>query len=113
VMAGAVTRPHFPVPWAQDAALSFLLPHAAVRALLADLGLREGAWDDVTQPIGAGLRLPPSAHDRAASPPPSLSVVMGAAFPQMRANFARNIVEGRVVLIQATFERIAPANDRI
>jgi hypothetical protein len=49
--------------------------------VLVDLGLREGAWVDVTQPMGAGLRLSAAAHDRAASPPASLSVVMGAAFP--------------------------------
>ena len=106
VMAGAVTPPHFPVPWAQDPALSFLLTPEEVRALLADLGFREVAWVDVTERMGAALRPSAAAHDRAASPPPSLKVVMGAAFPQMRANFARNIVEGRVVLIQAICERI-------
>ena len=66
---------------------------------------------DVTQPMGAGLRPSAAAPERAASPPPSLSVVMGAGFPQMRANFARNIAEGRVVLIQAICERTDTAND--
>src|SRR5262245_21736998 len=113
VMAGAVTAPHFPLPWAQDPALSFLLPPAAVRALLADLGFREVAWVAVREPMGAALGPSAGPHDRAASAPPSLSVVMGATFPHMRANFARNIVEGRVVLIQAICERIEPANDSI
>jgi SAM-dependent methyltransferase len=106
VMVGEVAPPYFPVPWAQDPALSFLRPPAAIRALLADLGFHEVAWVDVTVPMGAALRASAAPPDRAASPPPDLSVVMGAAFPQMRANFARNIVEGRVALIQAVCEWI-------
>jgi hypothetical protein len=70
---------HFPVPWAQDATLSFLRRATTIPALLADLGFHEVAWIDITVPMGDALRASAARMYRAASPPPSLSVVMGAA----------------------------------
>lgn len=43
------------------------------------------------------------------SAPPTLGLhlLLGPAFPEMVANFHRNIEEHRCVLVQAVFERIA------
>src|SRR3546814_6650839 len=39
---------HYPVPWASSAELSFLIPPAALRELLASVGFRQRAWRDCT-----------------------------------------------------------------
>ena len=99
IMAGPEQPLHFPVPWARDPSLSFLLPVDTVRALVSECGLRELAWEDLTQMITAQPRT------ASASPPPGLHLVLGDDFLERGRNGMRNFAEGRTVLIRAVLTR--------
>jgi len=93
--------PWDPVPWARTTDTSFLLTAAATRETIEPAGYRTLAWQDDTEPAKAWF-----AQMRASGPPPSpnLGVVMGPDFPQLSANLARNLLEGRLGILTAVFE---------
>jgi MPBQ/MSBQ methyltransferase len=98
-MAGPVQPPVYPQMWARDATTSFLRPPQEMRALIEAAGFRARAWDDVTHELptpGAGASVP--AHSVA-------RIVMGEAIDAIMPAARRNRDEGRVVMIQAVFER--------
>lgn len=90
--------PHYPVPWSDSGATSFLLTDAQTRAALAQAGLAPQVWNDVSAETIDWF-----GRQRAAAPAPSqtpgLALVMGARFGEMSANFARNLAEQRVRLV--------------
>ena len=100
-VAGPVQPPHYPVPWAQDATLSFLVPAEAERALLAAAGLRVVAWQEAA--IDPARRGPQAL--------PSLQLLLwGELWPHIVANMGRNMAEGRIGTIWAVTERPVPAD---
>lgn len=102
VMAGEVAPPHFPVPWASNPGLSYLLPPDEVRALLARLGFREVTWLDETDQALAWFE----ARRGSKGAPPVLGqhLLFGAEFVQMARNVARNLAEQRIKVIQGVLE---------
>jgi sarcosine/dimethylglycine N-methyltransferase len=98
-MAGPTQPPIFPLMWARDATTSFLRPPAEMRALIGAAGFRALAWEDVTAELAGpstGADVP--AHSIA-------RIVMGDAIDDITRAGQRNRDEGRVVMIQAVFER--------
>ena len=102
----------FPVPWADDASYSFLLPSDEMRAQITAAGFAERTWEDGKElggklaalaPIGP-LGLPP--QPAAAVPPLTPGVFMGSSAPLKMGNAARNTQEGRTVLAIGVFERV-------
>ena len=107
IVAGPGRQPlHFPVPWAFDPSISFLLPAAELRSLVAEVGFRELEWRDVTAATGDWLRQRAAATAAAAAPPLGLHLLLGADFAASFRNLARNVEEGRVEVIEAVFERV-------
>ncbi|MFO1077058.1 MAG: methyltransferase domain-containing protein [Planctomycetota bacterium] len=108
VVAGPAGPVHFPVPWANDPAISFLCPQAEVRELIAAAGFREILWQDVTTRTRDWLAARIAAGKAAASAgkPPALGIhlVIGPDAPVKFANMLRNIDEGRQEIVQAVFE---------
>ena len=106
IMAGAGGPLHFPVPWAREASHSFLRPPEAVRGLLGDLGFRELARLDVTAASLEWFRRRVAATEAAGSLPPlGLHLLLGEDFDAMFRNQVRNLAEGRIVVVEAVFER--------
>ena len=105
IVAGSGELPHFPVPWARTPDTSFLVTAEEIREALAGAGFAEVQWEDATEKALAWLTAqksspaPPSAHAL------SLALVMGPEFGEMAANLGRNLVEGRVRVLQAVMER--------
>ena len=98
-MAGPGGPILYPVMWARDAATSFLRPPAEMRALIEAAGFRARAWDDVTAET-AGVR------DAAAIPAHSAQrLIMGERLDEIIRVGHRNRDEGRLVSIQAVFDR--------
>jgi SAM-dependent methyltransferase len=98
-MAGPTQPPIFPLMWARDAMTSFLRLPADMRALIETAGFVPRAWEDVTFELatpGTGAAVP--AHSVA-------RIVMGEAIDDIMRAARRNRDEGRVVMIQAVFER--------
>jgi len=99
-MAGPVQPPIFPLMWARDATQSFLRPPAQMRALIEAAGFAARVWDDVTLALaepGNAARIPAHSFAR---------IVMGDAFDEIIRAARHNRDEGRVVMIQAVFERV-------
>jgi hypothetical protein len=98
-MAGPVQPAIFPVMWARDAATSFLRAPAEMRALIEAVGFRTRAWEDVTREVaGAGPDTATPTHTIQA-------LVMGDALAAITHAGRRNRDEGRIVMVQAVFER--------
>lgn len=96
-MAGPVQPLIFPVTWAHDATSSFLRPPAEMRALIEVTGFRTRAWDDVTTEVrGTGGSRPAHSIQR---------LVMGERLEAISRSGQRNFDEGRMVMVQAVFER--------
>jgi sarcosine/dimethylglycine N-methyltransferase len=97
-------EPHYPLPWARTPATSFLLTAAATRQAIETAGFRTLAWQDDTEAAKAWI-----AELRASGPQssPNLGVVMGPDFAQLSANLGRNLMEGRLGILTATFDAVS------
>ena len=98
-MAGPAQPVVFPVMWARDASTSFLRPPDEMRAVIEGAGFRARAWEDMTaETVGpaSGAAVPAHSIQR---------LVMGDAIDAIIAAGHRNRAEGRVVSIQAVFEK--------
>ena len=101
VVAGPGGEPHYPVPWAREASISFLLTAEATRAKLEASGFRVVTWQDTTHTSS-------QSWTRAAEgPPPPLGIhlLVGSDWAAIARNSARNYQEDRVRLFNAVLER--------
>jgi hypothetical protein len=99
-VAGAVQPPHFPLMWARDASMNFLLQPAELQEHLQAAGFVEIAWEQGLVPLPP----PPPAVGNAA--PTSLNaILLGDTLATIRDAHERNGAEGRLSVIQAVFER--------
>lgn len=96
VVAGPNQPLHFPVPWARDPSISFLLTAQGTSQCLASAGMRTLVLEDRT---GDALA---SAQARTTAPAPLLGVhiLLGEDFPAMAKNMFRNFAEERIGLVQ-------------
>ena len=92
----------YPAPWARDAATSFLLSEGDTRTAIEQAGFKVAFWRDDTQTALDWFKAA-----MAGSPPSGLNlgVVMGADFPAMIANLARNLRENRLGVLSAVLTR--------
>jgi SAM-dependent methyltransferase len=105
VAAGPVGAPHFPVQWAREPGISFLLPQEATRAKLAAAGFRIAVWQDTTrEALQSASRRVRSASS--APPPLGTHLILGADWREMFRNSARNLEERRTELFNAVLERV-------
>jgi SAM-dependent methyltransferase len=96
-MAGPVQPPIFPLMWARDPSQSFLRTPAKMRGLIERTGFRARAWDDITaEAVGPATAPPRHAVQR---------LIMGEALEAIMQAGQRNREEGRIVMVQAVFER--------
>jgi SAM-dependent methyltransferase len=108
IVAGPVQPIHFPVPWAPEAAISFLRPAEEIRTILQRAGFTELAWVDVSQPSLHYFRervRAMAAAGAAAAPPLSLQLLLGPLFGPTRENQLRNLEEHRIAVLEAVLER--------
>lgn len=93
----------YPVPWASSPEFSFLRPATEMRSLIAAAGFRELAWNDESPKVLEVLA--PPTEDAPAQQPPGQMIIFGPAFIERIRNFGANLRGGKVVVIQALFER--------
>ncbi|HET6874422.1 MAG TPA: methyltransferase domain-containing protein [Acidimicrobiales bacterium] len=103
VVAGENSPIHFPVPWADDASINFLVPPQELAVLLEAVGFRPLAWNDLTGRVADWLR---RRSTRPASERPNIDFqILAHDMPTKLANQIRNVEEGRVRLLQAVLVR--------
>jgi len=108
IFQGEAGDVHFPVPWAGDPSISFLItPHEVQRFLRAS-GFRPVHWEDVTRSsrewLGKALRRIAAVE----SAPLGLHLLIGANAPLMLENLLRNLEEDRIVVAQSVLEKASP-----
>lgn len=101
IFQGGAGHPHFPVPWAGNASLSFLVTPDAVRAILEDLGFEILDWEDKTTQSRDWFAATLERLKEAGLPPLGTHLLMGAAAEVKLENTVRNLREGRIAVIQA------------
>jgi SAM-dependent methyltransferase len=108
VTAGAGGEPHYPVPWAREKSISFLVLPEATRATLERSGFRVLAWEDKTEIALAESRAERAKAAAQPAPPPVLGIhlILGADFGAMMRNSIKNLEERRIGLINAVLERV-------
>ncbi len=103
--AGAIIPIHFPVPWANDETLSFLIPPDVFRRQVLEHSFQESLWQDVSADSLAWFKRTISSRPNVASPL-SIELIAGDNFAEKGRNIVRNLAEGRLVVIQAVFKQI-------
>lgn len=98
---------HYPVPWANDASISFLVQPSVTHHILMQIGFTEHTWRDVTEDCIAWFRKIRSNAQASTPSPLGLQLLMGANARQKIGNLFRNLSEGRVVMMEAIWERPA------
>jgi SAM-dependent methyltransferase len=97
-MAGPVQPLIFPTMWAREAATSFLRTPEEMRALIEAAGFRSHAWEVMAALPGLAPGAPVTAHN-------IYHLVMGDAMTAITRAGDRNRDEGRMVTVQAVFDR--------
>ena len=108
VVAGDGQPLHYPVPWSRGPETSVLLTPDVMHDLLEAQGFRVRSWIDDSEAGKAWFDEMRSAQAQDAVPAPSplgLHLVMGPEFREMAANLGRNLMEGRVGLVEVILER--------
>ncbi|NTU84077.1 MAG: hypothetical protein HGA45_32695 [Chloroflexales bacterium] len=96
----------FPVPWAREAATSFLCPPEELRALIVAAGFVELAWHEESEAAARWFQQRLSRTAAQAVPSPlGLQLLLGPEAPAMLRNLLRNLEERRVRVVQAVFAR--------
>jgi ubiquinone/menaquinone biosynthesis C-methylase UbiE len=95
----------FPVPWAGDPSINFLIALEALEDLLQSVGLRTRHWEDKTQ---ASIEWYRQAIERIRSDGPTplgLHLLMGPDSRIKFENTLRNLEQGCIVVVQAVLEK--------
>jgi ubiquinone/menaquinone biosynthesis C-methylase UbiE len=103
ILAGSLQHAFFPLPWADDPGISFLIDAPAFRQILKSNGFKVLRWEDVTaSTLEWGRHALVYRTDR--PPPFGLDLVIGEDVAEKTANLLRNLEEERVTLVQAVLE---------
>ncbi len=104
VYAGPMGERRYPVPWAADAGIDFLVSQEEARRTITAAGMREVQWTDVTEKSTEWFRSMLAA--RRSGPPPALGLhLLVDDFPTRAANVLRNLEEGRITVAMGVFAR--------
>ena len=105
VCEGDARPPYYPVPWASDAAISFLVSSDELQRLLGASGFTALVWRDVSAASLEWLKKTIAARKAAAgsggaAPKVGLGVVMGRTAAEKSGNMVRNLAEDRIRIVQ-------------
>lgn len=101
VCAGTARQPHFPVPWAETGATSFLATPEETQADLLAAGFEIVAFHDTTEALRPAQLRDSERLLREGLPPIGIHLIMGERIREMRLNSARSAAEGRTRTIEA------------
>lgn len=92
---------HYPVPWAEENAISFLVSPDVAKAIVEDLGLTIVNWVDKSAQSLKWFTVVVEKLKVTGAPPLGLHLLMGETAGLKFANMVRNLSEQRIVVIQA------------
>ena len=108
VCAGPNQPIHFPVPWAHEAALNFLIPPQVLHRYLTDQGFTEEKWRNITTDSLAWYQKAAAkmaTHQKKTAKPLGIKLLMGDTTPAKAACVVRNLEEDRIRVVQGVFRK--------
>lgn len=96
---------HFPVPWAQNSSMSFLIPAESFRGLLEAAGFEIAVWNDRTSLAKQAFSGMEKPTDEPALPALGVYLLVGNDVPTKAYNLSRNLASGNVNLIECAAEK--------
>jgi ubiquinone/menaquinone biosynthesis C-methylase UbiE len=106
VLAGPVNPLYYPVPWARDSSISFLITPESLREHLETTGLQILSWRDTSE-VGRVWFKEVAVKMQQQSEKPALGfhILLGPDFRVMAQNQVRNLEENRIVLIECIAQK--------
>jgi SAM-dependent methyltransferase len=92
---------HFPVPWAQDSSMSFLVPPEAFRKIIASAGFEIASWNDKTDLAREAFANAKEPVGEPSLPVLGVYLLVGRDIQTKAYNLRRNLEEERVSLIES------------
>jgi ubiquinone/menaquinone biosynthesis C-methylase UbiE len=106
IFAGNGSEPHFPVPWAEESAISFLEKPTSLRAILDKAGLKTLDWEDKSQHSLEWFKAVIEKTKESGPPPLGLHLLMRETAQTKFENVIRNLQEDRIVVVQVMAEKV-------
>ena len=107
IFAGWGGEVEFPVPWAGDGSISFLVEGGAVRELLLEMGFEVLAWLDKTAESSEWFLAMLRRIDERGMSPLGLHLVLGPDAREKFGKLQRNLGENRIQVVQAVFTKLS------
>jgi len=104
ICISSITPIHFPVIWANNPDINFLLSANDLRNLISNSGFKEISWKDETEKILEEIQHARSKPRSKIPRPINLGLIVSDPSTKWR-NIVRNLKEGRIVVIQGIFEK--------
>lgn len=114
IVAGPETPLHFPVQWASDASINYLLDEQAFLETLASAGFTPMVWQDTTAACLEWFETLVSkmgAKPKEAPVPLGLNLVIGRTTAQKAANTARNLKENRIRVVYGVMKNVGEVHE--
>jgi ubiquinone/menaquinone biosynthesis C-methylase UbiE len=100
VFKGNSDEIYYPVPWADDQSVSFLMKVSEVEQLMKSFNYRILSWEDKTEVSAEAFKKSSEKIKQDGLPPLSLRLLMGENTIKKIENMAKNLLEKRLVVIQ-------------
>ena len=104
ICSGGGGSVYFPVPWAHEPSISFLVSAEQMRYDLKNTGFRVLTWRDATHPALEWF-LEMLERQKVDRSPLGLNVLIGPEWGTMVANLIKNLKENRIALVQGVLDR--------
>jgi len=96
----------FPVPWAREPSISFLVTSDELRELLGQAGFQVVSWRDTSEEGRSWFQEVAEKMQKVGGTPPlGFHILLGPDFKTMARNQVRNLNENRIGLIEAVVQR--------
>ena len=106
IVAGEGEPLIFPVPWAREPSISFLVTSDELRELLGQAGFQVVRWRDTSEEGRSWFRdVAEKMQKVGGTPPLGFHILLGPDFKTMAINQVRNLNENRIGLIEAVVQR--------
>jgi len=106
IVAGEGEPLIFPVPWAREPSISFLVTSDELRELLGQAGFQMVSWRDTSEEGRSWFREVAEKMQKVGGTPPlGFHILLGPDFKTMARNQVRNLNENRIGLIEAVVQR--------
>ena len=99
IVAGSVSPPRYPTPWASDPSTSFLVSPDRLRETLDESGFSQVEWRDDTPDTIEWARKPAYSGGL----PDALEALLGPDYRERIENIRRNLIERRIEVVQAVY----------